>query len=350
MKVVCFSSFTFGYLNRARVLFASVKRHHPDWHCVALVTDEPPPGFEWRSDEPMDEILYAADLGIPQFRQWLFKHDIVEVCTAVKGPYAHYACSLGYDAVIYLDPDTCLFNPLKTVLSGLETSDICLTPHQLKPDRARQAIIDNEVTSLKTGIYNLGFLAIKSSGEGRRMARWWSERLLSFCYDDIPNGLFVDQRWCDHVPSFFEKVAILRDPGLNVASWNLSHRTVSIDQGGTVQVNGSPLGFWHFTKLGRVGDTMTRRYAKTNFPVYELWAWYRSQVQAATSESIPRGYWAFDRFKSSTVIPKSARELYRHRVDLQRTFEDPFASGPGSFEQWLRNEGRLAAGEDRVAA
>ena len=66
MKVVCYSSFTFGYLNRARVLFESVKRFHPDWHCVALITDVPPEDFEWRDDEPIDEIVYAKDLGIPE--------------------------------------------------------------------------------------------------------------------------------------------------------------------------------------------------------------------------------------------------------------------------------------------
>lgn len=350
MKILCFSSFTFGYLNRARVLFASVKRHHPDWHCVALVTDEPPVGFEWDSDEPIDEIVYAKNLGIPDFRQWLFKHDIIEVCTAVKGPYALQACSLGYDSVVYLDPDTCLFAPLDPVLEALGTSDIALTPHQLQPDFDRQAIIDNEVTSLKTGIYNLGFLAIRTTGEGLRMAKWWNDRLLSFCYDDIPNGLFVDQRWCDHVPSFFERVAVLRDPGLNVASWNLSHRTVTIDHRGRVLVNGSPLRFWHFTKLGRVGDTMTRRYAKQNFPVYELWSWYRRQVEEATSASVPEGYWAFGRFESGMPIPKAARELYRHRVDLNQAFSNPYQSGPGSFEEWLRNEGLMATAPKSVAA
>ena len=350
MKVLCYSSFTFGYLNRARVLFQSVKRHHPDWHCVALITDEPPPGFDWREDEPFDEIVYARDLKIPDFRKWLFKHDIVEVCTAVKGPYASYACSLGHDAVIYLDPDTCIFSPLRTVLSALETADIALTPHQLKPDADRQAIIDNEITSLKTGIYNLGFLAIRTSGEGRRMAKWWSDRLLSFCYDDIPNGLFVDQRWCDHVPGFFERVAILRDPGLNVASWNLSHRTVTINEYGAILVNGSPLGFWHFTKLGRVGDTMTRRYAGQNFQVYELWSWYRKQVAEATSKAVPAGYWAFGQFESGTPIPKDARELYRHRVDLQKAFPDPYKSGRDSFEEWLRNEGLISSERKPAAA
>lgn len=350
MKVLCFSSFTFGYLNRARVLFSSVKRHHPDWQCVGLITDEPPPGFEWRDDECMDEIVYASDLEIPERRRWLFKHDVIEVCTAVKGPYAAQACDMDYDAIVYLDPDTCLFNPLTPVLEALESADIALTPHQLTPDSKRQAIVDNEVTSLRTGIYNLGFLAIRTSGEGRRMARWWSDRLLSFCFDDIPNGLFVDQRWCDHVPSFFEKVAILRDPGLNVASWNLSQREVRIDHSGQARVNGSPLRFWHFTKLGRVGDTMTRRYARQNFPVYELWSWYRQQVQEATSASIPQNYWAYGHFESGTPIPKTARELYRHRIDLQQAFGNPYASGQGSFEEWLRHEGLLGSEPNQVAA
>lgn len=349
MKVLCYSSFTFGYLNRARVLFQSVKRHHPDWHCVALVTDEAPSGFTWNDDEPFDQVVYAKDLGIPAFRQWLFKHDIVEICTAVKGPFALHACNLAYDVVVYLDPDTCLFSRLDPVLEALEAAEICLTPHQLKPDSKRQAVIDNEVTSLKTGIYNLGFLAFRTSGEGRRMAQWWNDRLLSFCYDDIPNGLFVDQRWCDHVPSFFENVAILRNPGLNVASWNLSHREVSVDHRGTVLVNGVPLGFWHFTKLGRVGDTMTRRYAKQNFQVYELWGWYRRQVEAATSAAIPVPYWAFGNFASGVPIPKAARELFRHRIDLQQAFADPYASGPGSFEEWLRNEGLLGASHTLAA-
>ena len=174
------------------------------------------------------------------------------------------------------------------------------------------------------------------------MAQWWNDRLLSFCYDDIPNGLFVDQRWCDHVPSFFEHVAILRNPGLNVASWNLSHREVSVDHRGNVLVNGVSLGLWHITKLGKVGDTLTRRYAKQNFEVYELWAWYRKQVEAATSDAVPNPYWAFGQFESGIAIPKSAREIYRHRVDLQQAFPDPYKSGPGSLEEWLRNEGHFA--------
>ena len=45
MKILCYSSFTFSYLNRARVLFATLRKHHPDWELAALITDRPPEGF-----------------------------------------------------------------------------------------------------------------------------------------------------------------------------------------------------------------------------------------------------------------------------------------------------------------
>ena len=336
MKVLCFSSFTFAYLNRARVLFASVRRFHPDWELVALITDEPPEGFEFDvRAEPFDRVVYVSDLDIPNLRSWLFKHDVVEVCTAVKGPFLLQACGSGHDAVVYLDPDTVLFGSLEPVEDLLETHDILLTPHLLEPNDEPLAIEDNDVATLRTGIYNLGFVAVWTSGEGARFAAWWSDRLLTHCYDDIPNGLFVDQRWCDHVPALFDKVKVLRDPGYNVASWNLSRREVSVEKDGRILVNGVPLRFWHFTKLGEIGDAMTRRYAGDNFPVYELWRWYKREVAAVTDPAIPDGWWAYGVYEDGRRIERAHRLLYRRRLDLQVQYPDPYAGGPEQFASWL---------------
>jgi hypothetical protein len=336
VNVLCFSSFTFSYLNRARVLFQTLRRFHPDWELVALITDEPPPGFGFDPiDEPFDRVVYARDLGIANFESWLFKHDVVEVCTAVKGPFLHQACSSGADAVIYLDPDTALFASLEPLERWLEADDILLTPHLIDPNESVEAILDNDLSASRTGIFNLGFVAIRTTGEGARFAKWWSDRLLSFCFDDIPNGLFVDQRWCDHVPALFEKVRIIRDPGYNVASWNLSQRTVEIGKDGVVSVNGAPLRFWHFTKLGPTGDAMTKRYAGENFHVYEIWGWYKQQVFLATDDLIPGRWWAFATYDDGHPITKADRVLYRQRPDLQAAFANPFAVGPGSYRAWL---------------
>ena len=215
MTTLCFSSFTFSYLNRARVLFSSLRRHHPDWVLSALITDRPPPGFAFSAaTEPFDEIVWAEDLPIENFEPWLFQHTVVEACTAVKGPFLRAACDRGYDAVVYLDPDIAVFGSLTPLLSQLDRYEILLTPHLIAPESTGPAIRDNEIGALKTGIYNLGFVAIRPSGDGLKFASWWEERLLSFCYDEIPRGLFTDQRWCDLRSGVLRKRRNRARPGL----------------------------------------------------------------------------------------------------------------------------------------
>jgi hypothetical protein len=344
MRVLCFSSFTFAYLNRARVLFSSLRKYQPDWELVALITDVPPEGFPFlAATEPFDGVRYADSLGIARFPSWIFKHDVIEACTAVKGPFVKAACSGGgVDAVVYLDPDTCAFADLKPIEKLLERWDVILTPHTVTPASDPRAILDNEICSLKTGIYNLGFCAIRTTGDGRRFAEWWADRLLRFGYDDIPNGLFVDQRWCDHVPALFEKVKILRDPGYNVASWNLVDREVAIGPNGAT-VNGSPLRFWHFTKLGRIADTMTKRYAGDNFPVYEIWNWYKRQIERTTDSRIPNGYWAYSVYDNGVPIERAHRLRYRSDPSMTERYSDPFRTGAGSYYELLRREGLIDA-------
>ncbi len=339
MKVLCYSSFTFSYLNRARVLYSTLRRFHPDWELVALITDRPPPGFDFDpAKEPFDRVVWAEDLGIGSVRSWLFRHDVVEACTAVKGPFLHQACGQA-DIAIYLDPDTALLAPLDRLIDLLGEYEILLTPHLVDPNTERMAILDNDLSASRTGIFNLGFVAIRTTGEGARFARWWNERLLEYCYDDMARGLFVDQRWCDHVPALFDKVKVVRDPGYNVASWNLSQRRVAIGKDGAITVNGSPLRFWHFTKLGPMGDLMTKKYAGDNFEVFEIWDWYKRQVAQATDPTIPPRYWAYGAYSDGTPIDKAHRILWRESPDLQAAFEDPFDAGPGGYLAWLIAEG-----------
>ena len=116
------------------------------------------------------------------------------------------------------------------------------------------------------------------------------------------------------MPVFFDKVHILKDPGYNTASWNVSQRKITIDDDGNVRAN--------------------------EIVVYELWRWYREQVAQATSAAVPDRYWAFGQFEDGTPIERAHRLLYRDRQDLQAHFKDPFSS---DFVAWLRAEGRIAA-------
>jgi RsmE family RNA methyltransferase len=79
---------------------------------VALITDEPPPGFVFDpASEPFDRVVWAKDLGIEAFRGWLFRHDVVEVCTAVKGPFLHQVCEAGVADVVIVVCDRSVPRP-----------------------------------------------------------------------------------------------------------------------------------------------------------------------------------------------------------------------------------------------
>ncbi len=340
--VVCFTSFTFGYLGRARVLAESVKRFNPDWCFVALISDLPPAGFEFDpSREPFDHVVWGHELPIPAVSSWIFKHDLVELCTAVKGPMLELLVERGIEKVIYLDPDIAALAPLDGIVQELDEASIVLTPHLIDPEDSEMAIFDNEVTSLRHGAYNLGFVAVRGDEIGRRFATWWADRLRSYCYDELDRGIFVDQKWCDLVPCFFDNVKILRDPGYNVASWNISQRHVTADDTGSLLVNGQFLRFFHFTKLGPVGAMMTERYASGILLVHEIWAWYRRSVRAATPDDLDPSWWHYGRFENSDPIPTEARRLYRSRPDLRQAFPRPFAVGHGTYHEWLRTAGAV---------
>jgi hypothetical protein len=335
MPIVCFTSISFSYLARARALALTLKQHHPDWAFWVCITDREPEGFTFDpAREPFDEVIWGDELPIESIRGWLFKHNLVEACTAVKGVVLDELTRTRAETIFYFDPDVAILASLQPLRDVLELSSILVTPHQLAPEVDEAAIVDNEISSLRHGAYNLGFLGIRNDRVGRRMARWWRDRLERFCYEDIAGGLFVDQKWCDLLPSLFEDVCILRDPGCNVASWNVGQRKISIELNGTVLAGGQPLRFFHFTKFGSVGEVMTQRYAGENVEVYELWAWYRRMLDQQRAR-VPADWWYYGQFDDGSPIPSSARKLYRARADLQESFPNPFAVGEGSFCAWL---------------
>lgn len=339
MTVHAFTSFSYSYLNRARVLAKTLKAHHPDWILWAVVTDKEPQGFAFDLDrEAFDRLLTAEDLFGDETDSWLFGHDVVEACTAVKGKASVEILSQpGCEKLVYFDPDIAVINSMDDVIDLLDTHSVVLTPHQTDPEarERRGAIQDNEIASLNYGVFNLGFVAIANDPEGLRFAQWWDDRLRDWCHDRLDIGVFVDQKWCNLVPCFFDNVKVLRDPGYNVASWNLSRRRMHFDENGMALINDRPLRFYHFTKLGAVGDMMTQRYAHDNTEVYELWWWYRQEVISSSSPNIPKGWWHYGVFDNGERIPKSVRELYRARGDLRNAFPEPYQIGSRTLHEWL---------------
>ncbi|PQO45920.1 glycosyl transferase [Blastopirellula marina] len=340
-KLTVYTSVTLAYLAKARVLARSVKQHNPDTQFY-LVLCEPPP--EWlvasmtTGDEPFDYLVTPDDLGIAS--AWLFQHDVVEACTSVKATALAYLQSLTNSAVIYLDPDTVVFRSLRDISDLLADHSIVLTPHCPNAETDVDAIALNEISCLAHGVYNLGFYAVSADPTGREFANWWKLRLQHFCHDDIPRGLFTDQRWIDLVPAQFERVKILREPQYNVASWNLTQRQLSGGVPNELQVNGKPLCFYHFSGINlNIPEQMARRLRIEVSAVHQLIAWYRERCDEQGEANLSRSRWYYANYDDGTPITRAQRIYYRQNAEIQRKYPTPFATGENSYLEFLRSRG-----------
>ena len=337
--MLVYTSITKSYLPKARVLAKSVKRFHPDWTFVLLYSDDLPVGFDLKQ-EPFDEVLTIDQLGLPNWKAWAFGHAVVELCTAVKGPAAELLAQRpGVDKIMYIDPDIKLFNSLSSLETLLDEHEILLTPHLLDAETDINAIQDNEISALKHGVYNLGFFAARTSGQGLDFIRWWAERLRLFCRDDIPSGLFTDQRWCDLAPAFFSGLGIVRDRGCNVATWNIAHRRLSKDDAGVFLVAGTPLRFYHFTSYDNGnGAAMLMRYASNQAIAHELWDTYGKDLLAEGQGDARYRGWFYGQFENGETIPREARRIYQARQDVQKAFPEPYSVVEPCYLSWWKAE------------
>lgn len=344
-----------NYMPHAKVLAATVRRHHPGVPFFVCLADEP---IEWPGlyDEALT-VVPARAIGVPDYDSFTFRYDILELNTALKPfMFLHLmGCRSGtgagfggdardgpdgprtFDRVVYLDPDIAVFAPLGGVLDALEGgASFVLTPHLYAPAEGDAAPDDPgaaragsydlgrfaaarcpEAGIMRAGAYNLGFLAAARCPEAVRVLRWWARRLRFYCVTQPEDGLFVDQKFMDLVPGFAPAARINHDPALNVAYWNLAQADLDdAGEGWTVGgVGGCPLGFFHFSGFDAHRperlSKFTRRFQADPPPLRRLLAWYAERLLAEGYGTVPSAAYAYGAFRSGTPIPAQVRRMFR---------------------------------------
>jgi glycosyltransferase involved in cell wall biosynthesis len=232
-----------NYAAHARVLARSFAHHHPGQRLQVLVVDDVDAGTDW-SDEPFDVVSpFELPLEERTFHEMAMCYEVMELSTALKPWLMRLLLQRsGGGPVLYLDPDILVLARLDPVTALLGEHHVVLTPHTTEPipRDGRQAC---EVDILASGVYNLGFLGLSAGCEP--FLEWWSERLRLDSIVDHANMLFTDQRWIDLAVPYFEH-HLLRDPGYNVAYWNVYQRPVE-QVGADYLAGGEPLRFFHFS-------------------------------------------------------------------------------------------------------
>ena len=347
--IYVYTSSAWNYLPKAQLLAHSVKKYIPQATMILGLSDRLTEGVDYKK-YGFDEIIPMTEklCPVPNYTGWVFSHPIVELSTAIK-PFI--LCELlerpDCEAVLYFDPDMVLFSPMDDMLKEFENNSILLTPHVTIPEKNYQSIIDNELGALKWGVYNFGYYGIKNSPEGKRYAAWWRDRVAEWCYDDIPNGIFTDQKWNDITPALFDEVKILKSPRFNVATWNTTQREFagSLEEGFTV--NGEPLGFYHFTGFDSGNHRIMMQRAKNPAVQEKLVEWYEKKLDEVKSDPLCQLPWAFMNYSDGTKIPLKHRNYFRKDRGVMEFFKDPFdvTTTENNYRNWYSRNIELTAAD-----
>lgn len=234
-----------NYLAHAKTLAVSFKKHHPEVHLVTAILDEPEPVLDY-SSFGADEIIWVSKLFPELVNQLRDTYSIAELCTVVKPELCLYFFRKGSKSLLYIDPDIKVFSAFYEVFENLNHADMVLTPHICSPTGEVGHPLDKDL--MRTGIYNLGFIALNNTPEILTFVKWWDNRVKAYGYHDLKKGFFYDQIWLGYAPAFLDKVYVLRHLGYNVANWNLHERKlVKTNQVYFINSETTPLRFFHFS-------------------------------------------------------------------------------------------------------
>jgi glycosyltransferase involved in cell wall biosynthesis/SAM-dependent methyltransferase len=329
-----------NYLAQARTLVESYRNYNSEGKAFVLLADRID-DYPYPSSEDF-EIIKLDELSneIPDLEAFCFKYTILELSTALKPYFLNYIFNkFKVQKLAYFDPDILITRDLAPVSGLLDKYNIILTPHITTPFSDNYKPSDLDI--LRSGAYNLGFIALTNSKVTLSMLDWWKEHLYKECVVDFSEGLFVDQRWIDLVPGLFPGTYILRDCGYNVAYWNLHERTITIENQ-QFYCNGEPLYFFHFSGYDldhpKEISKHQNRYSFSQIgQASNIFSLYSNLLVKNGYHEVKKWPYAFAHFDNGVVIPDFIRRIFLNFDENKAlSFGNPFeASSSKSFFRWL---------------
>jgi hypothetical protein len=294
-RVAACTVFAANFAAMARVLRDSFHQFHPEipFHMLLVGTKEEAGLLGGESAG----VLGLHELRIPGLWKMLLRYERKQVLTALKPALIRFLLEQGYESVLFLDADLQVLATLDPVLQVVAEHSLTLTPH-VGPAFALTGTPADAKPLLLAGVNNTGVVGVTNREESRRFVNWWEGRLRSHCLEDVRNGFHFDQRWADLAMGFVEDLHLLRDPGVNVAYWNLSQVKVRETPEGCT-ADGAPLRLFHFSGYSPARPEFVTRHIpglriNQMGEAAELFRRYASLLEAAGWADVNERPWPWD--------------------------------------------------------
>ena len=306
---IAFTLCSNNYLAHAKTIRDSFLKYHPDFKFVIGLVDRPNIGFDYAFFDGL-EILSVEAIEMKEFEELKKKYNITELNTAVKPAFFnHLFKKYSAEKIIYIDPDILVTSRFVEVLNILDRKNIIITPHTCSPIEDEFAPTDYH--TLRGGVFNLGFIALSNYPEVKNFLDWWHARVVKYGFANFSLNMFYDQIWINYVPVFYDNYFILKNPGYNMANWNLHERVLSQNEEENFMVNENfPLRFFHFSSYSfrnpQIICSYLTRYNFSNRPDLKMiFKLYRELLIKNNVEEFSRSELFFYPEMNKTIIEES---------------------------------------------
>lgn len=162
----------------------------------------------------------------------------LEFIFTIKAIFIHFILKTlsKHSLLVYLDSDIYFFNKIKFLKKELKNYSIFISEHNFS---------NLNFDKKKFGNFNAGFIAFKKDDNGLRAVEWWEKKCIQSCSMSVTKNRFADQKYLNFLSKKFNRIKIIKNPGINLAPWNISNYEIQIKKN-VIYVDKKPLIFFHF--------------------------------------------------------------------------------------------------------
>ncbi len=239
MRFYC-TYFDKNYLTRALALHASLKRCGEPFRLYTLCWDDT--AAQGIKNENLTDAIVVRPEQVeayePRLKEVRPTRSKIEYYFTVGPAFLEFVFSIDpeVDLLTYLDSDLYFFSSPEPIFEELGKNSIGIIDHCFSPSL---------IECRENGIYNVGWNMFRRDSFGLECLKWWKDRCIEWCFDYVDGPRFADQKYLDDWPVRFKGVCVLKNPGANLACWNIANYRLEKGEKGLL-VDGHPLIFYHF--------------------------------------------------------------------------------------------------------
>ncbi|MCB1103214.1 MAG: glycosyltransferase [Opitutaceae bacterium] len=221
-------------------LNASLQRHAGNYVLHILACDEAaheqlvkqrPPGMEVHDLAP----LLKTEPRLRKAREDRTASEFAATCKAAFMRHILTQLPAG-EILTALDASLCLFASPERVFTEIGEASIALL--------TRNA----EESAEPIGRFDAGWVTLRHDETGLAAVTSWAGQCVTWCFTIFEPKRYLEAKYLDSWPERFAGAKILSTPGLGVAPWNLSGKTITADHGAP-QIDGNPIIAWNFNGM-----------------------------------------------------------------------------------------------------